>query len=128
LNCKITRNKFITKNGEAAIIEIEKRFTCLSCYQAPKSIQVFLNEKEKTQEIASSQKGIMLFRQWSISKSFNTIFLIFFIVGIIGAGLSTYFEITNHLKNISIPNQRSLIIDKANFKKTKQTQSIKPSN
>jgi len=87
------RNKYLTKKGEDAIKQIEKHFSCAKCYPDKIAFQIFLGEEEDTGRLRVQQKKKnILLRQISHSKSFNIIFIIFFLVGIIGASASVYFQ------------------------------------
>lgn len=85
------RNKYLTKKGENAIKQIEKHYSCAKCYPGQPEFQIFTIEENRTDELKKMQLQKNIFsRQISHSKSFNLIFIIFFVVGVLGAGLSAY--------------------------------------
>ncbi|TKJ39298.1 MAG: hypothetical protein CEE38_00720 [Planctomycetes bacterium B3_Pla] len=87
------RNKYLTKTGENAIKQIEQHYPCAKCYPDPVKFKIFSLEQEETDKIRKEQRGkIFVFRQISHSKSFNLIFFVFFVVGVLGAGASIYFQ------------------------------------
>ncbi len=87
------RNKYLTKTGENAIRQIEKNYSCVNCYPDKAEFQIFSIEEEETKKLRMAQKKkSIIYRQISHSKSFNLIFIIFFIIGILGAATSVYFQ------------------------------------
>ena len=88
------RNKFLTKHGENALKELEKHYYFKNKYDNLDKLKIFTTEAISTNELKENHKNIIFFRkQISHSKAFNIIFLVFFIIGLIGAITSTYYQI-----------------------------------
>ncbi|KAA0891611.1 hypothetical protein [Oryzomonas rubra] len=86
------RNKFLTRIGENAIKEIEKKYELEGCCQHnPHPIQMFLHEVAQTENVLNDQKNVpFLKKQISHSKSFNMIFVVYAFVGFCGACFAIY--------------------------------------
>jgi hypothetical protein len=94
------RNKYLTKASEDAIKIIEQHYKCSQCYIDSNKFQIFSREEIETNQIRISQKKRLFpFRQISHSKSFNFIFLVYFIIGLVGAGTSTFYQFSHISSN-----------------------------
>ena len=77
------RVKFLLKNAEASLAELEKHFPTAGNANEPHVTQLFSWESAMTQDLRSSRKRWSLAAQFSYAQSFNLLFLFF---GLIGAG------------------------------------------
>jgi hypothetical protein len=85
------RNKYLTKHGENAIIEFEQDYTFLppDAEERPNPIKLFSAEVFDTTKLRVSQRYMEVWnQQWSYSKCFNSMFVAFGVIGVIGALLS----------------------------------------
>lgn len=132
------RNKFLTKLGENAIKEIESKYDFITNYDNLEKLKLFSYEEERTKEV--KKNGNIITRQMSHGKSYNLIFLIFFIIGIVGSLSSIYYqaqlsdkktvesiyqenfkEINNNINNI---NQKMDRLSKDNIRLRKQVEAL----
>jgi hypothetical protein len=81
------RNKYLTKHGESAIKELERRFYfVVDDQESPNPIRLFTSEEINTDLLRENQKGSAFWKkQISHSKSFNILFIVFGSIGILGA-------------------------------------------
>ena len=104
------RNKYLTKHGENAIKEIEKKYHFDIQFEDLNKLQIFSCEENTTCELKSTEGCLPFYRrQISHSKSFNIIFLVFFLIGIFGSIASAYYQL-----------DRAKIVDTANRQKADQ--------
>jgi len=80
------RNKFLTKHSENIIKEIETDYK----ESENKTYKLFTNEEIETEKQKRLDKhSIFLCRQFSHGKSYRVIFIVFFIIGLIGVIISS---------------------------------------
>ena len=99
------RNKALTKNGENVIKNIEHNYYINNDVSYSNKLRLFTNEEIETNKLKKMNKNIIL-KQISHSKSFNIIFITFFIIGFFGSFLSLYY----HFNNVR-DNNKLIIID-----------------
>ena len=76
------RAKFLIKNAEASLADLESRFQTAGGANKPHVTQLIKWESTKTRELRDSQKRWWPRSQYSYSQSFNLLFLV---VGLMGA-------------------------------------------
>ena len=77
------RVKFLIKNVEASLTELERHFPTAGGAKKPHVTQLITWELTKTQELRNSQKRWAPASQYSYAQSFR---LLFVVVGLVGAG------------------------------------------
>ena len=82
------RVKFLLKNVEASLAELEKHFPTAGSANEPHVTQLFSWESTVTRGLRSSRKKWSPAAQFSYAQSFNLLFLFFGLVGAFGAILS----------------------------------------
>ena len=82
------RVKFLLKNVEASLAELEKYFPTAKSANEPHVTQIFSWESAVTRGLRSSRKRWSLAAQFSHAQSFNLLFLFFGLIGAVGATLS----------------------------------------
>jgi hypothetical protein len=80
------RNKFLTKHGEPALKYIESQFKVCSKDDEPHPIQLFTSEEKVTKQLRETQDWWK--RQMSFSESFKFLFLLYGVIGLVGAVVS----------------------------------------
>lgn len=88
------RNKFLTKHGESALIEFEKKYPFLKYDNSnPSPIFLFSSEEVHTKRLREAQNEKRIWkRQMSHSKCCNLMFIIFAIIGVFGASCSVFYS------------------------------------
>jgi len=94
------RNKFLTKNGENTIKEIERNYFFGNNHDYSQKLRFFTNEEIETDKRARETRNIIT-KQMLHSRAFNLMFGVFFIIGFLGASASLYLKIfpTNTIKS-----------------------------
>jgi len=87
------RNKFLTKIGEEAIKELELNYQFNNVYPNIDKIKIFTYEGIQTQNLKGHKWWKIFTKQFSLGLLFNFIFLLFFSIGLIGAGVSVYYQV-----------------------------------
>ena len=77
------RVKFIIKNAEASLTELESHFPTAGAANEPHATQLISWESTKTQKLRNSQRRWAPTSQYSYAQSFK---LLFVVVGLVGAG------------------------------------------
>lgn len=92
------RNKFLTKHGELALIELEKLYAFVpDDSPEPSPVQIFTSEVVRTAAVKERVKDERFWkRQKSHSKSFNLLFVVFAFVGLSGALSSGLYHFVFH--------------------------------
>lgn len=106
------RNKYLTKHGENALKELEDRLDFVQDSPAePSCIRLFTSEKILTNQLRAAQKGKGLFsRQISHSKSFNALFVVFGIAGLLGMGFSISCYVQYDDRDVILKDSGCLIV------------------